>query len=156
MKLRQSNLHFFFLFLFILIDLSSCSKGTDIDEIVPYTLVDFTYHDNENKLGAENNCIYLDEETIGISKVGYKNHGIILVHLNDGIVAFDATCTNDVESDNHLELDGNFAVCPDCDSKFNILQVGEPFSGSVARYSLKTYKTSTYSLGNHATIRVRN
>lgn len=156
MKSRQSNLHFFFLFLFTLIGFSSCSKDTNLDKIVPYTRVEFEYHDNENKLGAENNSIYLDEDDIITSSAGYKNHGIILVHLNEGIVAFDATCTHDVESEEHLKLDGNFAVCPVCDSKFNILQIGEPFSGSIARYNLKKYKTYSQSVGNHATIRVRN
>ena len=81
MKSRQSNLHFFFLFLLTLIGFSSCSEGTDINDIVPDTHVDFTYHDNENKLGAENNSIYLGEDDIITSSAGYKNHGIILVLL---------------------------------------------------------------------------
>ena len=156
MKSRQSNLHYFFLFLLTLIGFSSCSKDTNLDKIVPYTRIQFEYNDNENKLGAENNSIYLDENDIITSSAGYRNHGIIIVRLSDGYAAFDATCTNDVESEEHIELDGVFAVCPVCDSKFNILDNGYPFNGSVARHKLKEYKTSSTSEGNHAKIRVYN
>jgi nitrite reductase/ring-hydroxylating ferredoxin subunit len=156
MKSRQSNLHYFFLFLLTLIGFSSCSKDTDLDKIVPYSRVQFEYLDNENKLGAVGNSIYLNEDDITTSSAGYKNHGIILVKLSEGYAAFDATCTNDVESEEHVEIDGAFAICPVCDSKFNILQGGFPFAGSAARYQLKVYNTSSTSEGNHATIRVRN
>lgn len=156
MKSSQSNLHYFFLILIPLLAFSSCSKDTNIDKIVPYTRVEFEYLDNENKLGAVGNSIYLDEDDIITSSAGYKNHGIIIVRLNEGFAAFDATCTNDVEADEHVELDGSFAECPICGSKFNVLQGGEPFNGSVARYNLKQYKTSSQSAGNHATIRVYN
>ncbi len=156
MKSRQSNLHYFFLFLFTLIGFSSCSKDTNLDKIVPYTRVEFEYLDNENKLGAVGNTIYLDEDDIITSSAGYKNHGIIIVRLNEGFAAFDATCTHDVEAAEHVELDGAFAVCPICDSKFNVLQGGFPFNGSVARHQLKEYDTSSTNEGNHATIRVRN
>tara|TARA_R110001583_G_scaffold74156_6_gene205605 strand:+ start:9736 stop:10206 length:471 start_codon:yes stop_codon:yes gene_type:complete len=156
MKSRQSNLHYFFLFLFTLIGFSSCSKDTNLDKIVPYTRVEFEYLDNENKLGAVGSSIYLDEDDIITSSAGYKNHGIIIVRLNEGFAAFDATCTYDVEAAEHVELDGSFAECPICESKFNIQQDGQPFNNSVARFNLKQYKTSSQSEGNHATIRVRN
>ncbi|MCZ4693283.1 hypothetical protein DWB61_02185 [Ancylomarina euxinus] len=156
MKPSQSNLHYFFLFLLTLVGFSSCSKDTNLDKIVPYAHVEFEYLDNENKLGAVGNTIYLDENDIITSSAGYKNHGIILVKLNEGYAAFDATCTHDVESQEHVELDGVFAVCPICDSKFNILQGGEPFNGSVARYNLKQYKTSSNGASSHAKIRVYN
>jgi len=156
MKSRLSNLHYFFIFLLPLIGFSSCSKDTNIDDIVPHVKIDFEYLDNENKLGAVGNSIYLDENDIVTHAAGYKNHGIIIVRLSDGYAAFDATCTNDVEAEEHIELDGVFAVCPNCDSNFNILQGGQPFNGSEARYSLKKYSTSDNGSNNHVKIRVFN
>ncbi len=156
MKSRQSNLHYFFLFLLTLAGFSSCSEDTNLDEIIPNVPVNFQYLDNENKLGASGNAIYLSENDISTPPAGYKNHGIIIVRLNEGYAAFDATCTHDPEDQKHIELDGSFALCPICGSKFNIQQSGQPFNGSVARYNLKEYKTSSQSEGNHATIRVYN
>lgn len=156
MKSRQPNLHYFFLFLLTLTGFSSCSEDTNIDKIIPYTRVEFEYIDNENKLGAVGNSIYLDENDVISYSAGYKNHGIILVKLNEGVAAYDATCTHDVEAEEHIELDGIFAVCPLCESKFNILQGGEPFNGSEARYNLKKYKTSYNETNSHIRIRVYN
>ncbi len=156
MKSRLSNLHYFFLFLLSSIGFYSCSEDTNLNKIVPYVRVQFEHLDNENKLGAVGNAIYLGENDIATSAAGYKNHGIIIVRLNDGFAAYDATCTHDVESEEHVELDGVFAVCPVCNSKFDILQGGFPFNGSKARYNLKTYRTSNSNAGNHAEIRVYN
>ena len=156
MKPSHSNLHYFFLLLFTLICFSSCSDDTDTDDIVPYTLVSFTYIDNNNELAAVANSVYLDENNITTTSAGYKNHGVIIVKLTEGYAAFDATCTNDVESENHVVPDGAFAVCPDCGSTFNLLQDGYPFNDQKAIYKLKEYRTSYTSEGNHATIRVYN
>jgi len=156
MKSKQSNLHFFFLLLFTLIGFSSCSDDTNTDDIVPYVRISFKYIDNNNALGAVGNSVYLDENDIVTSSAGYNGHGIIIVRLTKGYAAYDATCTNDVESEYHVELDGTFAICPVCGSKFNILQDGQPFNGSKAIYNLIQYKTSSTSEGNHASIRVYN
>jgi len=149
----KSNLLHFFLFLLLNITFWSCSDTTDEDDIVPYTYVNGTIRlDYYNDLNAIGNALYFDE--IGTS-VGYNGHGFIVVRTGTSEFAvFDATCTNDIDSDEYLEINGSYAECPVCGSKFSLLTGGWPFNESVAKYKLKEYQNTYYSSNN--TLKVRN
>lgn len=143
MKSRQSNLHYFFLFLLTLIGFSSCSKGTDINEIVPYTRVKFqTYRNYYPDLENIGTGIYFDSEDGFITSAGYKNHGIYIINTGDGFIAMDATCTNDVNSDEHIEVSeesDQLGICPICGSEFVFLSGGQVHKGP-AKFPLRNYK----------------
>lgn len=149
MSHNKLNLQYFFLFLLVNITFCSCSKDSvNIDDIVPYRKIDvelnLTYH---NEL-TNNTAIYFDD-VYGVI-VGYNNHGIFVFRSNDEYFAYDATCTHDVESDEHVILNdpddddewNAGAKCPVCNSEFLIPNGAYPIDGSVAKYPLKEYKTS--------------
>ncbi|PKQ65896.1 hypothetical protein BZG02_02520 [Labilibaculum filiforme] len=153
MKINKSNLQYFFLFLLFNTTFCSCSKDTNVDEIIPYSYVKGTiYLDFYSELNSVGNALYFDE--IGAS-TGYNGHGFIVVRTSTSqFVVFDASCTHDPESEEHLEIDGTYAKCPVCESKFSLLTGGWPFNNSVAEYQLKEYRSS-YSSGNN-TLSVSN
>ncbi|MPQ45606.1 hypothetical protein GCQ56_01180 [Marinifilum sp. N1E240] len=153
MNVNKSNLLYFFLLLTLSSLFCSCSSNSEEDEIIPNTYINATiYLDYYSELGSVGNAIYF--ETINGSSVGYLGHGVIVVKVNNGFSAFDATCSHDIEDEAHVELDGTFAECPICNSKFNLLDGGYPFEGSVARYPLKEFSTSYSSSSN--TLRIYN
>lgn len=153
MSNNKSNLLHFFLFLLISIPFYSCSETTDENDIVPYTYVSGTiYLDFYSELNSIGNALYFDE--IGTS-VGYNGHGFIVVRTGTyEFTVFDATCTNYVDYDEHVEINGSYAECPVCESKFSLLTGGWPFNNSDAKYKLKEYKNS-YSSSNN-TLHVYN
>ena len=143
MKSRQPNLHYFFLFLLTLVGFSSCSKGSDINEIVPYTRISYSdytnYYPDLNEIGKG---VYFGPDKPFNSSAGYLNHGIYIVNTGSDFIAMDATCTHDPESDNHILLkkdDPNFGFCPDCESEFVFLNGGMIHKGP-AKFSLRNYK----------------
>jgi nitrite reductase/ring-hydroxylating ferredoxin subunit len=102
-------------------------------------------------LNAVGNALYFDEID---TSIGYRGHGFIVVRTSTTEFAvYGATCSHDREADEHLEIEGSFAECPICQSKFNIF-TGWPFNGSTATIRLAEYKTS-YSKANN-TLKVRN
>jgi nitrite reductase/ring-hydroxylating ferredoxin subunit len=146
MKSRQSNLQYFFLFLFTLIGFSSCSKdSTNINDIVPYTRIDFktirTWHPELEQIGTG---VYFDSEGF-YSSAGYKNHGIYIVNTSNGFIAMDATCTHDVDSNDHIEIseDNNLiGICPTCKSEFLFISGGAVHKNpeEYVLYPLRNYK----------------
>ncbi|RUT79268.1 Rieske (2Fe-2S) protein [Ancylomarina longa] len=154
--MKQSNLLYFFLLLGFSSVFCSCSSNSNNDEIVPSWHINSTvYLDFFSELNSVGNALYFD--AIGGESVGYRNHGIIVVKLNSGYAAYDATCTHDVDVDEHVELDEDYSgiyTCPICGSQFNILGGAYPLDGSVAKYPLKVYKTS-YSSSSR-TLRIYN
>lgn len=153
MNSNKPNLLYFFLILLLNITFCSCSKDTNVDEIVPYTFVKGTIYLNfHSELNSVGNALYFDE--IGAS-VGYKGHGFIVVRTSTSeFTVFDATCTHDTDSEEHVVIKGSYAECPVCKSKFSLLTGGWPFNDSVAKYKLKEYRNS-YSSGSN-TLNVRN
>lgn len=153
MNSNKSNLLYFFLFFLLNITFCSCSKDTNVDEIIPYTFVNGTiYLDFHSELNSVGNALYFDE--IGTS-VGYNGHGFIVIRTSTSEFAvFDASCTYDSDSNEHIKIEGSYAECPVCESKFSLLTGGWPFNDSVAKDKLKEYKNS-YSSSNN-TLNVRN
>lgn len=145
MKSRQSNLHYFFLFLLLLLGFSSCSKSTDVNEIVPYTRISFStfriYHQELEDIGTG---VYFGPDQAFNSSAGYRNHGIYIVNTGDKFIAMDATCTHDVEIDDHINLKENnklIGVCPECGSEFIFLSGGSVHKGP-ANYDLIKYRVT--------------
>jgi len=146
MRSRQSNLHYFFLFLLILIGFSSCSKGTDINEIVPYTRVIFqTYRNYHQELEDIGTGVYFGPDSPFFnSSAGYRNHGIYIVNTGSDFISMDATCTHDADSTQHVILkedDPYIGVCPICKSEYIFLSEGAVHKGP-AKYSLRNYRVT--------------
>ncbi len=118
--------------------------------LVPLIACEDDYRPNPVPNTRVNKVIYLDYHSelnaVGNSKyfkdAGYHRNGIIVTRKSTNtFIAFDATCPNDVEEDNHVIIEGSFAVCPICDAKFNILIDGSPMNEK-SRYPLRNLKTS--------------
>nr|WP_320118119.1 hypothetical protein [uncultured Marinifilum sp.] len=150
MNINKSNLLYFFLLLPLCLIFCSCSSDSvDINDIVPYRKIDvyldLTYY---NEL-TNNTALYFDY--IDGNWVGYKNHGIFVYKSNGQYYCCDASCTHDVEADEHLELNdpddddawNNGVTCPICGSEFILsTESPSPIPGSTAIYSLKSYNIS--------------
>jgi len=157
MKSRLSNLHYFFLFLLTLIVFSSCSDATDINDVVPYTRIqlekNLVYYP---ALDVPGNAVYFGPNEFINSAAGYRDHGIYIVNTGDGFIAMDASCTHDVEADEHVEINEDsdaLGICPLCKSEFVFLSGGSVHVGP-AKYDLKKYHT--YYDANAKTLRVTN
>lgn len=149
MRSNKSNLLYFFLFLLLNTIFCSCSKDSvDIDDIVPYRKINVTLNLTYHTDLTNNKAIYFND--VYGETVGYNNHGIFVYRSNNEYFAYDATCTNDVESSEHVILNdpndpnawNSGAKCPVCNSEFLISNGAQPIDGSVAIYPLKKYKTS--------------
>lgn len=149
MSVNKSNLLYFFILFSLCISICSCSSNSvDVNEIVPYRQInahiDLTYY---NQL-TNNSAMYFD--FIEGRSLGYKDHGIIVFRTNGQYYAYDATCTHDVETEEHVELNdpndddawNNGATCPVCGSEFILSTGAAPTSESIAIHPLKSYRTS--------------
>lgn len=145
----KSNLQYFFVFLLFASSIYSCSSNSvDVNEIVPYRKINVQLNLDYHSELSNNTALYFSD--VYGQNVGYKNHGIIVFRANDKYYAYDATCTHDVEADEHVELNDpdddeaweGVAVCPLCNSSFLIQNEAFPTDKSVAKYPLKSYKTT--------------
>ncbi|NOU58830.1 Rieske (2Fe-2S) protein [Marinifilum caeruleilacunae] len=149
MSVNKSNLLYFFVFFSLCLSICSCSSDSvDVNDIVPYRKIDVSLNlDYHNEL-TNNTALYFSD--VYGQSVGYRNHGIIVFRANDQYYAYDATCTHDVEADEHVELNDpddpdaweGVAVCPICESEFLIQNGAFPINESVAKHPLKSYRTS--------------
>lgn len=150
--MKQSNLLYFFLLLVFSSVFCSCSKSSNEEEVIPsvyvYGIIRLDYYPDLNAIG---NALYFNEiET----STGYLGHGFIVVRTSQTKFAvFDASCTHDRDAEEHIEINGTFAECPICESKFNIF-TGWPFNGSAANNKLEEYKS--YYSSNSNTLKVYN
>jgi len=136
---------------------SSCSDATDINEVVPYTRIQFEkflgYYPD---LDVPGNAVYFGPNEFTNSAAGYRDHGIYIVNTGDGFIAMDASCTHDVEADEHVEINEDndaLGICPICESEFVFLSGGSVHVGP-AKYDLKKYHT--YYDSNSRRLRVSN
>lgn len=148
----KSNLIYFFGSILILLTFSGCSSDKDINEIIPYTKVEINLPLNYySDLNYANTPIHITN--YNGRRPGYMGHGIIVMRVGDQFKAYDATCTNDPQSPEPLEIDGITAVCPICGSTFDLFS-GNYFDNSKAQYPLKEYQTF-YSVSTN-TLRIFN
>jgi nitrite reductase/ring-hydroxylating ferredoxin subunit len=143
----KSKIILFFIILCLPHFLVSCKKNKN--DVIPTVYVYFSISLNDPlflDLAAPFNHAFIDRNTnnMGQSAGGYDNNGIIVFNGADGFYAYDRTCPHDYEV-NHksikVNIDGIFAVCPSCGTKYALTASGSPYSG-VGQYPLKNYRTA--------------
>lgn len=120
-----------------------CSHKLEDRHIIPdvpvYTQIDLSIG------GESDNWIdkpqYYQSSSTG-KALGYNGHGIIIyTNNNTTFKCFDATCTNCSDLNSFMtqrDLDGSFARCPVCGTKF-LLIYGYPEETEEKIYPLKEY-----------------
>ncbi|MDR0429131.1 MAG: (2Fe-2S)-binding protein [Tannerellaceae bacterium] len=152
MKLRYSLLFLAFLFLI------SCDRKyiSSIPDYPVYLELDLNFEDKDlipiqaYKIFTEKNI------NQRIERVGYG--GILVYHglsntASDAYFAFDISCPHESSRTVTVEVDESrvYAICPKCDSKFELLNgIGNRISGPTDEY-LKSYQVSVN--GNRITVR---
>lgn len=125
----------------------ACSKtyNSSIPSYEVYLELDLTYQDKALK-AIQAYKIY-DQSNIdqAVERTGFG--GVLVYHGvssdgRDAYYAFDAACPHEASRSVRVEVDedGIYAVCPMCNSKFELLNgFGNPVSGP-AEYNLKPYQ----------------
>jgi hypothetical protein len=143
----QSKIGIFLILIVFALISSSCKKNKN--DVIPDVYVDFYIDLNDPEffdLNAIGNADTVSSATNnwGIYSAGYDNNGIIVYRATlDEFYAYDRTCPYDYEVNKKsfkVKIDGIFAVCPECATKYALPSFGTPYSG-VGRYPLKNYKT---------------
>ena len=133
--------------------LLSCSDTTE--RRIPYRAVylelDLTYQDKAlNAIQAYKIYTQRDVDQAG-EQTGFGGvlvfHGLSSTGSTDTFYAFDAACPYEASSSVRVEVDESavYAVCPQCGSRFEILNgIGNPVEGPAAeaKYRLQTYTVS--------------
>lgn len=92
-------------------------------------------------LKTPGNAKYIALSSLG-KPLGYQQHGIMIFNGgSEGYKCWDATCTDCLSSETHLEIEGTDAVCPNCGTKFSLLY-GQPWESNQEIYPLKGYAVS--------------
>jgi nitrite reductase/ring-hydroxylating ferredoxin subunit len=129
------------------VSLNSCKKSKY--DVIPDVYVDFYINLNDPEffdLNAPMNYKIITSKTNnwGSNSGGYNDNGIIVYRLTDEFYAYDRTCPHDFAVNSKsikLNIDGIYAVCPECGTTYALPSFGTPASG-IGRYPLKNYKTS--------------
>lgn len=151
----RSKIILFLLLAITTVMLVSCKKNKN--DVIPDVYVDFYINLNDpeffdlNAIGNADTVGYWTNN-YGSVAAGYLNNGIIVYRaLLDQFYAYDRTCPHDYYV-NHknvkVNVDGIFAVCPDCGTQYALPSNGTPYSG-VGRYPLKNYRTALYGQTVH-------
>lgn len=142
---NTAKLTFFFLTGFLFFIPQSCEKS--LDNPVPGTYVNVNINLNNFVLGVNESMILTNVMT-GAQNLGYDNNGIIIFRndLNE-FSAYDRTCPYDIDRGKSIAVNidqskSQFAVCPECQSVYQLFYSGFPSEGSVSPYPLKMYHTS--------------
>jgi nitrite reductase/ring-hydroxylating ferredoxin subunit len=144
----KSKIAIFLIAVLITVSLTSCKKSKN--DVIPDVYVDFTIDLNDPEffdLNAIGNTKIVTSLTNnwGISAAGYGSNGIIVYRsTTEEFYAYDRTCPHDFAVNSKsikLNIDGIFAVCPECGTTYALPSFGTPYSG-IGRYPLKNYKTS--------------
>lgn len=153
-----SNLHNFLLLTIALWVVTGCEANKN--DVIPDVYVDFqiSLFDPEfADLSAPGNHALVSSSTnnIGYPAAGHAGKGIILYHATMWeFLAFDRTCPHDFVNNGKsvaVNVDGIYAVCPDCGTNYALPSFGTPVSGP-GRYPLKNYRVNF----NYPLIRVWN
>lgn len=148
MRITCPNLKFFLITLLVFLLMVSCRK--DEGDVIPDVLVDSHIDLNDPQfasLSAIGNHALVDATTnnLGIYAAGYDGNGIIIYRAQlDEFFAYDRTCPWEYSIDQssiRINVDGIYAICPECGSNYALPSFGTPVSGP-STYPLKVYKTS--------------
>ena len=130
------------------VSLTSCKKSEN--DVIPDVYVNFYINLSDPEffdLNAIGNTKIITSATNnwGSDAAGYGGNGIIVYRSTmDEFYAYDRTCPYDFAVNGKsikVNIDGIFAVCPECRTTYALPSFGTPYSG-VGRYPLKNYKTS--------------
>ena len=130
------------------VSLTSCKKSKN--DVIPDVYVDFYLNLSDPEffdLNAIGNAKIITSATNnwGSDAAGYGSNGIIVYRSTmDEFDAYDRTCPYDFAVNGKsikVNIDGIFAVCPECGTTYALPSFGTPYSG-VGRYPLKNYKTT--------------
>lgn len=140
MNIYKSKITFFFIYIISSSYIYSCSDtNTNFRLQTPRTNINL-YLDLYPDLLSIGYPYYLAHDSG--EKLGINNHGIYIIFNGSEYKAFDATCTYDIDSDQHIlipEEGDMFFRCPVCKGEFDI------FFGYArkkpAKYPLAEYKT---------------
>ncbi len=151
-----SKISFFLISIVLLFGSNSCNKKKN--DVIPDVYVNFTLYLNDTQFIALNSALQsaiIDSKTnnYGSSAAGFDSNGIILFNNVDQFYAYDRTCPHDYVV-NGLSVkvnivDGIYAECPECHTRYLLAAGGTPSSG-VGQYPLKNYKAISY--GNSVTV----
>jgi nitrite reductase/ring-hydroxylating ferredoxin subunit len=141
------KLQIFLLLLVFAFITSSCKKSKY--DVIPDVYIDFYLDLNDPEffnLGALGNSVLVNANTnnLGEPAAGYNGNGIIIYSGPDEFYAYDRTCPHDFVTSGlsiKVNVDGIYAQCPKCGTKYALPANGTPSSGP-GRYPLKNYKTS--------------
>ncbi len=150
------KLRFFLIITLLFISLNSCKKSKN--DVIPDVYVDFTLNLNDPQFINLNSALQsaiIDSKTnnYGSSAAGFDGNGIILFNYVDQFYAYDRTCPHDYVV-NGLSVkvnivDGIYAECPNCHTRYLLASGGTPSSG-IGRYPLKNYRV--INNGNSITV----
>ncbi|HEX2920812.1 MAG TPA: hypothetical protein VHO50_06590 [Bacteroidales bacterium] len=142
----KSKVYLFFI-LFVAYVSFSCNKENDV---IPDVYVDFYIDINDaryvTKLSSIGGSIIVNQYTTNDpDAAGYAGSGIIIAAGTDNeFYAYDRTCPNEYSIDGsvvQVNIDQTLfakAVCPECQSAYELLSFGTPASG-ISKYPLKNY-----------------
>lgn len=127
----------------------SCTKtyNSSIPERPVYLELDLRFQDKALK-GIQAYKIY-DQSNIDLAGEITGFAGVLVYHGlssdgSDAYYAFDAACPYEANSQARVTVDeeGLYAVCPKCESRFELINgIGNPVSGP-AEYNLKSYQVT--------------
>jgi len=144
-----SNLRIFLVCILLLMTAVSCERNKN--DVIPDVYVDF-YVDLRSDVyffdfvSTITSSVYISASTNnwGPRAAGYDGNGIILYHaLWDEFYAFDRTCPHCFVTESlskAVNIDGIYAVCPQCSTYYALPNFGGKSSGP-GQYPLKNYKT---------------
>ena len=148
MRGSGSNLKIFLLITVIMAMTISCRRS-DLDPI-PDVRVDFYISLDDPQffdLTVITGYALVNSSTnnMGVYAAGFDNNGIIIYHATeDEFLAFDRTCPYDYAINNlsiAVNVDGVYAVCPECNSTWALPSFGAPSQGP-SKYPLKEYRAT--------------
>jgi len=151
MSVSGSNVKLFFIIASLLMITLSCDR--DKNEVIPDVTIDFTITFSDPEFfdlyysPATSSLISSSHSHLGLGTGGFDGNGIIV--YNTGIqgleyAAFDRTCPHCYVTDNAsvaVNIDGVYAVCPQCSTNYALGASGLPQSGP-GQYYLKNYHTA--------------
>ena len=120
----------------------SCTK--ERADVIPDTPVYLSVNLINFPIGISQSRIFTNT-MVGLPNLGYHNNGIIVYREEENkFYAYDRTCTYQVESAIAVDLDylTTFAVCPECNSKYQLWFSGFPTDEGPSVNPLKQYAVS--------------
>lgn len=140
MNIYKSKISVFFIYIIISTSIYSCSD-TNINNRLQKTNTNINlYLDQYPELLSPGYALYIGSDSG--KKVGINQHGIYVVFNGSEYTAYDATCTYDVDNEEHIIIPNEgdlFFQCPICKSEFDIF-----FGGATkkpAKLPLEYYRT---------------